>query len=1035
MAEPGNTKHNELLEFAREQRGWSREYVAERIGAPESRTVYTWEREGVLPHPRYRQALCTLFERNLRDLGLVKKGEIPFWNVPYHRNPFFTGRDDMLTQLHRILVEEKTVAINQPYAITGLGGIGKTQLVIEYAYRYGYEYQSVLWMRAESRKVLISDFAATAAMLRLPESDAKDQQRAVEALKRWMGALTRWLLILDDVEDLRIISDFIPSRGKGHTLLTTRIQFTGTTALGIDMHVMEPEEGALFLLRRAKIIEQRTLFNQAPASDHTSAKELSQLMGGLPLALDQAGAYIEETECSIGEYLELYQNQGVALLNERGALASDHPKAVVSTLLLSFEKVHQASPLAGELLRFCTFLHPDAIPEEIIIKGAPELGRDLAAVVGNRALLNACIRELGKLSLLRRNAHTKFLTIHRLVQAVLKSMLDEETTRLWAKRVVLAVNQAFPEVQVATWSQCERLLPHAQVCIDLIIQYQSEFPEAARLLDLAGYYSYERGRYTEADQFLHHALKIREKAAGPKHPDTAICLNHLGLLYHAEGKYEEAELLYQRALEIREKMLGLEHPDTATILYNLAVLYHSQGKYEQAEALYQRALEIREKKLGTEHLDTVACLNDLAVLHADQGKFEQAEALEQRVLEIREKVLDTVHPDIAVSLSNLAGFYHIQGKYDLAEPLFARASAIFEKSLGPLHPNTATSFDNLAALYEDQGKYKEAEALSQRALTIKEKVLGPEHPAVSQSLTTLALLYQLQGIYERAEPLYQRALAIYETVLGPDHAYTAGSLAYLAALYRKQGKYEQAEPLAQRALSIKERVLGPEHAKTAASRANLAAIYLAQGKHEEAKALCKRALAIQEKLLEPEHLDIADSLMTLASIYIAKNKYQEAEPLLQRVLVIRQQALGFNHPEVASVLEVYAVLLRKMGREVEAARLESRASTLRIKQTQEVSPLSAAGEEKESTARLADTNPLKNFLTTCCEFHPGASSRAGDLWMAYQRWIQESGECFPVSTQKAFGQHLKSIGCTPYRTNKNRMWRGIALRNQHDGME
>src|SRR6266480_1062625 len=147
MAEPGNTKHNELLEFAREQRGWSRDYVAGRIGAPESRMVYTWEREGVLPHPRYRQALCTLFGRNLRDLGLVKKGEIPFWSIPYQRNPFFTGRDDMLTQLHRILVEEKTVAITQPYAITGLGGIGKTQLVIEYAYRYGYEYQSVLWMR------------------------------------------------------------------------------------------------------------------------------------------------------------------------------------------------------------------------------------------------------------------------------------------------------------------------------------------------------------------------------------------------------------------------------------------------------------------------------------------------------------------------------------------------------------------------------------------------------------------------------------------------------------------------------------------------------------------------------------------------------------------------------------------------------------------------------------------------------------------------------------------------------------------------
>src|SRR5205085_1184787 len=233
-----------------------------------------------------------------------------------------------------------------------------------------------------------------------------------------------------------------------------------------------------------------------------------------------------------------------------------------------------------------------------------------------------CIRELRKLSLVRRDAHSKILTIHRLVQAVVKSGLDEETRRLWAKRVVLAANQAFPELQVAIWPQYERLLSHAQVCLGLITQYQFEFSQAARLLDLAGSYLYERGRYAEADPFLQRALKIREKALGHEHLDTAICLNHLGQLSHAQGKYEQAEAFYQRAFEIREKILGPEHLETATILYNLAVLHQAQGKYEQAEALYQRALRIREMELGPEHLDTAACLNDLAVLYADQGKFE-----------------------------------------------------------------------------------------------------------------------------------------------------------------------------------------------------------------------------------------------------------------------------------------------------------------------------------------------------------------------------------------------------------------------------
>lgn len=184
MEEPVNIKHNELLEYAREQRDWSREFVAGRVGAPEPKMVYRWEREGVLPHPRYRQALCTLFERSSRELGLVKKGEIPFWNVPYRRNPYFTGREDILSRLHSTLMKDRSAIITQAQAISGLGGVGKTQIATEYAYQYGHEYQSVLWVRAESQEMLASDFAAIAVLLRLPESDARDQKHAVEAFRR-----------------------------------------------------------------------------------------------------------------------------------------------------------------------------------------------------------------------------------------------------------------------------------------------------------------------------------------------------------------------------------------------------------------------------------------------------------------------------------------------------------------------------------------------------------------------------------------------------------------------------------------------------------------------------------------------------------------------------------------------------------------------------------------------------------------------------------------------------------------------------------
>jgi tetratricopeptide (TPR) repeat protein len=885
MAETDNGKPNELLQHERERRGWSREYVAEKIRTFGHRMVARWEREGVIPSPRYRQRLCALFERSARELGFVKKQVPPYWNVPFPRNPFFTGREDMLEDLHERFRTPKTAGWTKIYSINGLAGIGKTQVALEYAYRYAHEYQSVLWARAESREVLISDFAAIAVLLHLEKE--KEDQDSVPAVKRWLDALTRWLLILDNAADPQILHDFLPLMPRGHVLLTTLTQFTGTIAQGIELGELGLEHGALFLLRRAKILLPYGTVEQASADDYEKAKEITRVMGGLPLALDQAGAYIEETKCGLSEYLEFYQAQRITLLKERGNKANNHPKAVVATFLLSFEKVQQANSLAAELLRFCTFLYPDAIPEEIITNGASEAGPFLQAFVHNKRELNVAIRELLKYSLVHRNPSMKMLSMHRLVQTVIQDGLDEETKKQWAERVVRAVNRIFPEVEVTTWPQCERCLPQAQVCLELIARYQLAFPEAARLLNMTGRYLRQRGRFDEARPFL------------------------------------------SQSFTMREQLLGAEHADTAASLSDLAELFQVQGKYDEAEPLFRLALAIRQKILGTEHLDTAMSMNDLAVLYADQGKYEQAEDLLQDALAIKERVLGAEHHEIAVSLCNLAALYHVQGKFNLAEASYQRGLAIFEKVLASEHPDTAICLDNLAGLYIDQGKYEQAESLSRRALTIKEKLLGPEHPDVSQSLITLALIYQAQGKYEQAESLFQRSLAIYEQTLGRQHDYTAGSLTYLAMLYTQQGKYEQAEPLSRRALVIKESILGPEHSSTATSLNNLAEIYLAQKKYEETEELCLRALAIREKALGLQHLDTAASLATLSNLYVAMGKYKDAEQLCQRVLAIREQLLGPKHLEVAKSLESLADILQKLGRGSEAEKHIARARAIR----------------------------------------------------------------------------------------------------------
>jgi tetratricopeptide (TPR) repeat protein len=524
----------------------------------------------------------------------VGVAQVSTWNVPYTRNALFTGREDVLTQLYEALRAGKTTASSQPQAISGLGGIGKTQTAMEYAYRYRDDYDYVLWVKAESREALISDFVTIAHLLNLPEQQEQEQRRIVEAVKRWFQEHSGWLLICDNADDLRIVQDFLPSGGKGHILLTTRAQAMGRIAERIELEQMDPDEGALFLLHRATILGPDAPLDAASKADHEAAREISIAMDGLPLALDQAGAFIEETQSGLSDYLQFYHTRQDELLRRRGRLVTDHPDPVATTWSLSFEKVQQANPAAAELLRLFAFLDADVIQEEIITQGATELGSALHPVATDPIKLNEAMGALLAYSLVRRNSdHT--LTVHRLVQAVLKHGMNKSTQRRWAERAVRAVNLAFPEVKYENWLACQRYIQNVLACAALIEEWSMGFPEAAQLFNSAGDYLAESAQYEQAGPLLQRALAIRERVLGPQHPSTAVSLFNLASLYDAQGKYEQAEPLYQRALMIRERVLGPEHRNTATSLNNLALLYQDHGKYEQAEPLLRRVRAIHER--------------------------------------------------------------------------------------------------------------------------------------------------------------------------------------------------------------------------------------------------------------------------------------------------------------------------------------------------------------------------------------------------------------------------------------------------------
>ena len=728
--------------------------------------------------------------------GTVKKASEKPWNVPIPRNPFFTGRKNVLVDA------EKELHASGQAALTGMGGVGKTEIAAHFAHEHRGEYSAVLWASAASQETLVSGFAAIASLLNLPEKDEKEQALAVAAVKRWLEANEGWLLILDNASDLTSVHGFIPQSGKGHVLLTTQAQATGDIP-AIEILDMLPEDGALLLLTRAKIIKPGTPLSAVAGVARDTAMDISKELGGLPLALDQAGAYIEETRCSLASYLDLYRQRRAELLARRGGFGPPHPESVATTFALSFERVASASHAAADLLRVCAFLHPDAIPEEIFNKGAAELGPNLTPIAADPLKLDAAFAEILKYSLLRRDADAKTLGIHRLVQAVIQDGLTPKEKGQCAERAVRAVNRTFPDVEFANWAQCERLVPQALACGSLIESHGFEFEEAARLLNQAGCYLVERARFSEAEPLFHRALAIWEKALGGEHLEVAMALNNLGVISLALGKYAEAESFHLQALAIRKRVAGPSHPNFATSLIALGDFYRARGRYVEAEPLLRQSLGILESALGPEHPFVASSLHCLGLLYEDQGKYAQAESFLQRAITIRKKVLGADHPDIAPTLNNLALAFFKQGKRADAERLLLQALAIERKALGPDHPYLATALTNLAEMYRAERKYREAETLCQQALAIFENIPGCLHPGLGQTLNTMGSVCYQQGRYAEAESFYKRALDIGEKALGPEHPDVATVLENYAILLREMKRGAAARELEARAQAIR----------------------------------------------------------------------------------------------------------------------------------------------------------------------------------------------------------------------------------------
>ncbi len=535
-------------------------------------------------------------------------------------------------------------------------------------------------------------------------------------------------------------------------------------------------------------------------TERDAAEQLSEALGGLPLAHEQATAYCERLELPLSEYARRFASAPTRLLDD-GRYSDRHGSTVAKTFGIAIEEATQRHPGAKLLIQHVALLAPEPIPLFLFREGRQEFKEPLASLIDGYELDEA-IAALRAFALVDRQGIaderdpavvTDTITLHRLVREVAAAQLTEAARDKVRRALIAAMAAVFPadvSENPKSWRRARFLDPLAQA----LIGQDRELPEgseelACLLIDRVASYRYAAlGDYAQVRRLYERALVISERILGPEHPDTVGLLNNFAALLRDQGDLTGARPILERALAIREKTLGLEHPYTAQSLNDLARLQQDQGDLAGARCLFERALAIREKTLGPEHPYTAQSLNDLARLLQDQGDLAGGRRLLERALAIHERALGSEHPYTATSFNNLAKLLQEQGDFAAARPLLERALIIYERILGPDHPNSASTLNNLGLLFQAQGDLSGARPLLERALAIREKTLGPDHPDTASSLNSLGLLLQAQNDFTGARPLVERALAIREKTLGPDHLHTAQSLNNLARLLKDQAE-------------------------------------------------------------------------------------------------------------------------------------------------------------------------------------------------------------------------------------------------------
>ena len=816
--------------------------------------------------------------------------------VPYEENPWFVGRDELISQLFEMLCDSKEHQHNHRVALHGLGGVGKTQTALKYIYSKREYYHSIFWISAVNQATLLTEFQKIMAHTQpnVPMPGSPDQ--VAKLVISWLEKQSSWLLVVDNLDDINVIDGFLPvNRNRRHTLITTRNPSAeNIPAQGLEVDLMSSTEATKFLLIRAGF--------PLDSESHTNeAGKIVQELGCLPLAIEQAAAFIRESKRPIDAYLPLYQkNRSI-----RQKLQKWTPKgnrkyhySIATTWQMSFDLVRwdAESPHAALLLQLLAFLNPDIILLEFLQAGSNGLDENLRNLLNDTMELEEALRVLAQLSLIKRIQDGRGIWIHRLIQDVIQHDLEEGDLHRWWEKVTKLCLDAFPEeTNEMTRPYCR--IYEEQVYIPMSKSPQINSNSLALLCSRVGRFFLHDGKYKQAEILCEKAYNTYHSIHGEQHSDTLMVMNDLALTYLEQGRLAKAVTLQTKVIDATKETL--DDPEirwTAIVnLNNLASTYSRQGRRGAAVVLMERVLEVTKAALGEQHPSSLKMMGNLADCYRNLGRWDEAVTLQKKVLEAMKAVFGERNPDTLTAMGNLAETYRTQGRWGEALTLEETVLEDTKAVLGEQHPDTLRAMGRLADTYRNHERWDEAVTLEKTVLEARKAVLGEQNPDTLTAMAGLAETYWNQGRLDEAVTLEEKVLEARKAVLGDLHRDTLMAMANLAATYSSQGRQNEAVMLSEKVLEARKVVLGEQHYETLKAMDNLATEYSNQGRWNEAVTLQEEMLEAGKAVLGDRHPDTLTAMTNLALTYLHQGRVAEAVEFQQSAADASKSVLGERH--------------------------------------------------------------------------------------------------------------------------------------------